>query len=127
MKKVFVSLFLVVSLACASAQKTEFQTVSAAVAGVEAARSAYYDLDHTCLANPAAMPSCPGIVAAHDSLAKKYLTYQAAVKALADANIAVIQTGGNPTTDGKVAAAAAGLLQVATDFVTLEGTVGVKK
>lgn len=125
MKKLLV-LALGLSLACASAQKTEFATVSAAVAGVEAARSAYYNLDHACLANPSAMPSCQSIVAAHDKLAAEYAIYQQAVKALADANIAVIQTGGNPTTDGKVAAATSGLLQVATDFVALEHSLGGK-
>lgn len=123
MKKAFVSLVLAVSLACASAQKTEFKTVSAAVAAVEAARSVYYDLNHACMANMTYTASCPQIVASYDKLAAEYASYQAAVKALADANIAVIAVGGDPTTSQKVADAGAGLIAVATDFVALEQSI----
>ena len=114
-------------MACASAQKAEFQSVSAAVAAVETARSAYQDLRAQCTANPALTPSCPKIVVAHDALMGLYLKYQNAVKLLADANIAALQTGAAPDAGAKVAAAGAGLIAVAQDFVALESaTVGGK-
>jgi hypothetical protein len=105
---------------CASAQKTEFQTVSAAAAGVEAARSAYQDFFRGCQANPASLGNCSSIVAAHDSLSAAYTVYQKAVQALADANVAALATTAAPDAGAKVAAATAGLLQAANDFVALE-------
>ena len=113
-------------MACASAQKTEFKTVSAATAAVEAARSAYQDLRAQCTANPAATTLCPKVIAAHDSLMAAYVKYQGAVKALADANIAALQTGAAPDAGAKVAAAGAGLIAVAQDFVALEASIGSK-
>jgi len=128
--KRLVRLALVASLgffmACASAQKTEFKTVSAATAAVETARSAYQDLRAQCTANPAVTTYCPKVLAAHDQLMSIYVKYQGAVKALADANIAALQTGAAPDAGAKVAAAGAGLIALAQDFVTLEASIGGK-
>ena len=118
---------LALSLACASSQqKVEFQTVSAATAAVETARSAYQDLRLQCIAKPTVTATCPKILAAHDSLLAIYIKYQGAVKTLADANIAALQTGAAPDAAAKVRAAGAGLIAVATDFVALEAATGSK-
>lgn len=123
MKRILLVLGLAISIACASAQKTEFQTVSAAVAGVEAARSAYQDLRIQCTANPTYTAMCPQVIRAHDPLMKSYVDYQNAVKLLADANIAALNTAAGADAGAKVAAATSGLLQAATDFVALEHSV----
>jgi hypothetical protein len=127
MRRIVWPLLLALTIACASVQQTEFKTVSAAVAAVETARSAYQDLRAQCTANPAATTLCPKILAAHDKLSADYVRYQQAVKTLADANIAALQTGAAPDAGTKVAAAGAGLISVAQDFVTLtNSTLGGK-
>ena len=129
MRKLLASLSLLVAVvllpSCASttAQSTEFKSVSAAAATVEAARVTYYDLRTQCTANPASTTLCPQILAAHDKLAAAYLKYQGAVKLLADANVAILSASApSQTLQDQLAAATAGVLQVASDFVTLEAS-----
>ncbi len=125
MKKLLAVLLL--ATACASVQKTEFKTASAAVAGVEAARSAYQDLDLKCTANPTYSALCPKVVGAHDALKVIYVKYQTAIKTLADANIAAINASNSASTVAAATAAGAGVIAVATDFVTMvNGTIGGK-